>query len=344
MAGSPYLTGAHMNADSGNPCNYPYITAANATYCGNGSAGGTTTNGGTVNNLGRIDIAVAPSDPNTIYAQVGSIDWNSDSSGSGGGGCAGGAGCQLGAWYSTNGGTTWNFMTGSAGGSLQQCGSSGNANSTNAGDYPQNWYDQGVAVDPNDPTRVFFQTHEIWFATQTGTVWYNTTCAYNQTGLGMHADEHAMAYVPGSSSILVTGGDGSVAGTTNANATTLNTTRPTWFHMLNGIISVEFYAGDISGNFATSSNPQVVAGAQDNGPSSATFSGSPTGPVQWQMGLGGDGFSGQIDPMGTGPSQAQGNHADDRRRGCQSTVHDRLAGLHIPNGGSERHGSGYAQQ
>ena len=36
VTGSPYLTGALMNAGSGVPCNYPYQTAGNATYCGNG--------------------------------------------------------------------------------------------------------------------------------------------------------------------------------------------------------------------------------------------------------------------------------------------------------------------
>ncbi len=119
VSGSPYLTGALMNAGSGVPCNYPYLTGttANATYCGNGTTGGSTTNGGTVNNLGRIDIAVAPSNPNVIYAQVGSINWNSAS------GCGGVDGCQLGAWASTDGGNTWSFMTGSAGGSLAACAS-----------------------------------------------------------------------------------------------------------------------------------------------------------------------------------------------------------------------------
>ena len=67
VTGSPYLTGALMNAGSGVPCNYPYQTAGNATYCGNGATGGSTTNGGTVNNLGRIDIAVAPSNPQTSF-------------------------------------------------------------------------------------------------------------------------------------------------------------------------------------------------------------------------------------------------------------------------------------
>ena len=48
-----------------------------------------------------------------------------------------------------------------------------------AGDYPQNWYDQGVAVDPNNPDRVFFDTFDVWFATRTGTVWNDTTCGYS---------------------------------------------------------------------------------------------------------------------------------------------------------------------
>ena len=115
----------------------------------------------------------------------------------------------------------------------------------------------------------------------------------------MHVDQHALAFVPGSSSILLKGSDGGVFSSSNAN-TAVQGTRNTWVNMDNGINTIEFYSGDISGNFATSANPAAVGGAQDNGPSSVTFSGSPTGPVQWQEGLGGDGFSGQIDPVGTG--------------------------------------------
>lgn len=302
VTGSPYLTGALMNAGSGNACNYPYQTPGNATYCGNGPTGGSTTNGGTVNNLGRIDIAVAPSNPNVIYAQVGSINWNNNN------GCGNTTGCQLGAWASADGGATWQFMTGSAGGSLLACASTGNG-SSGAGDYPQNWYDQGIIVDPNDPDRVFFDTFEVWLANRTGTAWYDTTCGYNGSSLAnhvVHVDQHALAFVNGSSDILLAGNDGGVHGTNNASVTALNTARPTWFNMDTGFNTIEFYSGDISGNFATSANPSAVGGAQDNGPSSVMFSGSPTQAVQWQMGLGGDGFSGLIDPMGTGSTQAQG--------------------------------------
>jgi hypothetical protein len=301
VTGSPYLTGALMNAGSGNSCNYP-LTGGNATYCGNGAAGGSTTNGGTVDNLGRIDIGVAPSNPLVIYAQVQSINWNNNTN------CGNTNGCQLGAWVSQDGGNSWTFMAGSAGGSLLGCASSGGGSSGSA-DYPQNWYDQGVNVDPNNSSRVFFDTFEVWLANASGTAWYDLTCGYNGTSSAnhvVHVDQHALAFVNGSSDILLVGNDGGVHATLNASTAVLNTTRPTWMNQDGGINAIEFYSGDISGNFATSANPSAVGGAQDNGPSSAMFSGQPTGGVQWQMGLGGDGFSGLIDPMGTGSTQAQG--------------------------------------
>ncbi|MEY2531807.1 MAG: hypothetical protein QOI96_1892, partial [Verrucomicrobiota bacterium] len=122
---------------------------------------------------------------------------------------------------------------------------------------------------------------------------------YGPSNNGVHVDQHALAFVPGSSSILLAGNDGGVHGATNANLVT-GGTDPTWFNMDTGLNTIEFYSGDISGNFATSANPQASGGAQDNGASSVSFAGYPTGPAQWQMGLGGDGFSGQIDPVGTG--------------------------------------------
>ena len=81
-----------------------------------------------------------------------------------------------------------------------------------------------------------------------------------------------------------------------------------------GLNTIEFYSGDISGNFANCSRTRgAVGGAQDNGPSSVTFRAAPTGPVQWQMGLGGDGFSGRIDPVGTGPGNSAFRGQQQRR-------------------------------
>lgn len=275
VTGSAYTTGAPMNAGSGNP----YV------------------NVNTGDQLGRIELGIAPSNPNYIYAQVQSIAPNNNN------GCGNANGCQIGVWASTDGGDSWAFMQGSQGGALRDC--------TNAqGDYPQNWYDQAVAVDPNNPDRVFISTFDVWFATRTGTTFNDTTCGYSYSGSAgpVHVDQHALAFLPGSSSMLLIGNDGGAHATTNADMTT-SLVDPTWFNMDTGLNTIEFYSGDISGNFANSPSPMAVGGAQDNGPSSVTFTGSPTGPAQWQLGTGGDGFSGQIDPRGTTCTQAQGTIA-----------------------------------
>jgi len=292
---------------AGNGNGFRYQSTATSAYPANANmnagSGTAYVNSSTGNQLGRIDMAVAPTNVNVIYAQVGSITANNNS------GCGNTAGCQLGVWVTTNGGTSWSFMGGSTGFSLKRCGGGAQAGT---GDYPQNWYDQAVAVDPNNADRVFISTFDVWFATRTGSAFNNVTCGYSYSGSAgpVHTDQHALAFVPGSSSILVLGNDGGMHGSTNAN-TASSSQDPTWFNMDTGLNTIEFYSGDISGNFDTAASPQASGGAQDNGPSSATFSGSPTGPVQWQMGLGGDGFYSRIDPVGTGTSLRfwQGNNS-----------------------------------
>jgi len=293
-SGCPNFTSIAGNANG-------FIYGAAATYPANANmnagSGAAYVNSTTGNQLGRVDIAVAPSNPNVVYAQVQSITPNSNSGGASGG-CAGANGCQLGAWVSTNGGTSWTFMTGTAGNSMLACASSG-AGSSGAGDYPQNWYDQGIAVDPNNADRVFFDTYEVWLATRTGSAWYDVTCGYaGPSPHPVHVDQHALAFVPGRSDILLAGNDGGVHGTINANAAVLNTTRPTWFNMDTGFNTIEFYNGDISANFATDAAPKAGGGAQDNMDSFVYFGATPTGPVQWQGNVGGDGFFVRIDGKG----------------------------------------------
>src|SRR5438477_9980987 len=78
-----------------------------------------------------------------------------------------------------------------------------------------------------------------------------------------------------------------------------------------GLNTIEFYSGDISGNFLNAASPQASGGAQDNGSSSITFAGAPSGPVLWQLGVGGDGLYSRIDTVGTGTSLLfwQGNNS-----------------------------------
>ncbi|HET7529697.1 MAG TPA: hypothetical protein VFJ98_01935 [Mycobacteriales bacterium] len=265
VGGSPYATGAAMNAASGTP--YSSTTAGDQ--------------------IGRVEIAVAPSDPDVIYAQVMSLAPNSDS------GCGNAQGCQLGVWASTDGGTSWSFLAGSAGGSLRDCHGL-------SGDYPQNWYDQALAVDPTNPDRVFVSTFDVWFATRTGTSFNDISCGYSYQPAAagvVHVDQHALVTVPGVPGLLLAGNDGGVHAATNADTAT-STVDPSWLNLDAGLNDIEFYSGDISAGFATSAAPVAVGGAQDNGSSSVTFTGSPTGPVGWQMGMGGDGFVARLDPVG----------------------------------------------
>src|SRR5688572_11792378 len=288
---------------SGCPTDFASIATNANGWTGQNAGSGTAYGGaGVGNQLGRIDMAVAPSDSNYIYAQVQAITPNSNT------GCGNTNGCQLGAYRTTDGGATWTEIISARGDLLRDC-------EGGDGDYPQNWYDQGLAVDPNNPNRVFFDTFDIWFwdgstPASAALPWNNLTCGYNTVNNGVHVDQHALAFVPGSSSILLAGNDGGVHGTTNANVVT-SATDATWFDMNGGFNTIEFYSGDISGNFANSATPQANGGAQDNGSMSVTFSGSPTGPMQWQMGKGGDGFYARIDPVGTGSSLRffQGNNS-----------------------------------
>ena len=159
LSGSPYVAGSLMNAGTGSP----YVSPTSG------------------NQLGRIDIAVAPSNPNYIYAQVSSIAVNDS---------CGASGCQLGVWSTIDGGTTWNFVAGSSGPSLTNSASGGTqgvgSDFAGSGDYNQNWYDQGLTVDPNDPDRIFVDTYDTWLATRTGTDFYNVTCGYTGSALSNH--------------------------------------------------------------------------------------------------------------------------------------------------------------
>lgn len=213
------------------------------------------------NTLGRVDLAMAPSNNQVLYAQVQAIPTRG----------------QLGVWRTTNGGLTWEMRSGPSG--LTGC----------DGDYVQNWYDQGMAVDPNNPDILFLDTHDIWKSTNGGTIFTDITCGY-AGGTSVHVDQHALAFVPGSSSVMLAGSDGGAYVTTNANAVT-----PTFTQINDTLDTIEFYSGDITANFATSATPGINAGAQDNGSSVFVWSGNP-GPAMWQLRNGGDGMYARIEP------------------------------------------------
>jgi len=216
------------------------------------------------NVLGRVDIGISPSNPDVIYAQVASIPTRG----------------QLGVWRTTDGGATWQQRSTSTG--LTGCN----------GDYPQNWYDQGVSVDPNDPDTLYISTVDAFRSTDGGTTFVDITCGYQ--GGNVHVDHHARAYLAGSSSQLLLGSDGGVFYSANADAANPNDV--TFIPINDSISTIEFYAGDITADFANSANPGIVGGAQDNGSSVFVWSGQP-GPANWTVRWGGDGMFARIEPV-----------------------------------------------
>ena len=219
------------------------------------------------NTLGRVELAMAPSNNAVLYAEVQAIT-------SGGGTIQGGL---LGVWRTTDGGGTWQKRSGPTG--LGGC----------DGDSGQNWYNQAIAVDPNNPDIVFMSTIDIYKSVNGGTNFANITCGY-AGGTSVHVDQHALAFVPGSSSVLLAGSDGGAYVSSNATAGT-----PTFVHTNDTLSTIEFYSGDITAGFATSATPAINAGAQDNGSSVFVWSGNP-GPAMWQVRNGGDGMFARIEP------------------------------------------------
>jgi len=261
------------------------------------------------NKLGRIEMAIAPSDPQILYAEVQAVDPQENCGALQVLGVVGSPaiarGCFLGLWRTANGGTSWtkvadhttmDFLGGTT--TAGPCGE----------DTPQMWYDMGLAVDPNNPDALFLDAIDIWKSNDGGKTLTDISCGYysglNPIGAPVHVDNHVLAYQPGSSSNLLAGNDGGIYVSNNAvnapQGTLTGVNNPPTFKDVNLTMNtIEFYGGDISANFATSTNPFIVGGAQDNGSSYGQFGPGATCPAQgcqWSQRIGGDGFFARIEP------------------------------------------------
>ena len=241
---------------SGCPASWTLLANNWPANTGNGVAGAT--------QLGRLELAAAPSDPQTLYAMVSSTDLSAG---------------VLGIWKTTDGGTTW--------------ARTGTDNSFPGGAGGQMWYDAGITVSPSDPDIVFASCIDLFRSNNGGSSFINLTGAYS--GGPVHPDNHARAFVGGDANKILNGNDGGIyyidnaltaTGYNNANWIALNDTLPT----------IEMYYGDITANFATSSSAGATAGFQDNGSASVVFNAAP-GPTAWQGTNGGDGIVSRIEPI-----------------------------------------------
>jgi hypothetical protein len=219
------------------------------------------------NTMGRIELAMAPSNPDVIYAQVATSYLNQTNQ-------------QLGVWKTTNGGSSWTMISGPSG--------PGGCDGPGA----QSWYNQIMAVDPNNSDVLYMGTIDQFRSTNGGTSFTNVSCGY-AGGSDLHVDQHALAYVGGSSSVLLVGNDGGIYVTLNADAANVNSVV---FNQLNDSVStLELYSGDITNNFSYAAQPGANAGAQDNGSSTYVWTSGIPGPAMWQLRTGGDGMFARIE-------------------------------------------------
>ena len=218
-----------------------------------------TGNGAPNTSRGRLELAVAPSDPMTLYAMFTNVSTRG----------------ILGIYKTTNGGDAW-----------APTGAPGNPGS-------QMWYDAGLTVSPTDPNVLFVSTVDLFRSSDGGANYVNLTDAYG--GGPVHPDNHARAIVGGNANKVLNGNDGGIYYVDNA-LTATGSGNANWIPLNDTLPTIEVYHGDITANFATSSNAGVNAGFQDNGSATAVFSGAP-GPQAWNSTYGGDGIVSRIEPV-----------------------------------------------
>jgi hypothetical protein len=245
---------------SGCPANWTLLNNGWPANTGNGTPGGT--------NIGRIELAVAPSDASVLYAMAGSSAVLGDG--------------VIGVWKTSNGGDSWTQVAQPANVSANGC-----ANATAGGG--QMWYDARLTVSPTDPNVVIMSAVDMFRSTNGGASFTDVTCGYS--GGNVHVDHHASAFVGNDPNRLLLGSDGGVWYSANASAT-----NPSFIPLNNTINTIEFYSGDITANFANSSTPGISGGAQDNGSNTRIWSGSPVADG-WNTRLGGDGIYTRIEPV-----------------------------------------------
>jgi hypothetical protein len=183
-------------------------------------------------NFGRTSLSICRSNPSVVYAGVSN----------------GASSSITGLYKSTDGGLTWSLKS-----TTNYVGSQG-------------WYDNVVAVHPDDPATVYAAGFDIHKSTNSG-----TSLPAVSTG-SVHVDQHAIAFDPSDPKVVYFGCDGGIYKTTDNGTTFLDLNK--------GFLTTQFYPG-----FANAFDDSSIAmgGLQDNG--TLKYTGSPNWTAVW----GGDG-------------------------------------------------------
>lgn len=184
----------------------------------------------------RLEIAVSPSDPNTVYVV---------------GQSTGGGSYDIALFVkSTDGGATWNDV--SIPNNQEHENGNGNAGHFTRG---QAFYDLILQVSPSDANIVYTGGIDLHKTTNGGTSWSPISHWWGGYGLpNVHADQHAIVFRPGNSNYIVFGNDGGIYVSEDAGTS--------YSHRNSGYNVTQFYSCAVH---PEAGNNYFLAGAQDNG-------------------------------------------------------------------------------
>lgn len=255
--------------------------------------------------MGRVALAIAPSNQDVIYALSASIEENGNYSNGG----------LYKLFRSTDSGNNWStrvantsdvklntlLLTNPVIATLVEC----NYDSANSY-FNQGWYDNTIAVDPIDSDIVWVGGIDLFRSNDGGKNWGIASYWWLDPNFPEynHADHHTIVFHPNyngtSNTTMFTGNDGGVHRTTNAraevatgsNATCSNSgTNVHWKALNNNYGVTQFYHG-----VSYPGGMQYFGGTQDNGTLRGTDA---TGSEEWIEILGGDGGYVAVDPSNT---------------------------------------------
>src|SRR5215212_1038544 len=259
--------------------------------------------------MGRTSLAIAPSNPDVIYALAASnapglngiyeqgllAVYRSDRGG------------VAGSWEArvTNNDPTFlntMLLTNVSSAAARVCSAQGST----AIPGTMGWYNNVIAVDPRDPNRVWAAGVEWFRSDDGGRNWGLASYGYGGAGsFYAHSDQHAITFHPNydgdGNQIALIGNDGGIYRTTNARAATSNGSQAActggqpiqvaWTTLNRGYGVTQFYHGT-----PFPDGTQYLAGAQDNN----TLLGSDAaGPDGWKPVFGGDGGFSAVHPTQT---------------------------------------------
>src|SRR3954469_18701733 len=132
-------------------------------------------------------------------------------------------------------------------------------------------YDNVVEVDPSNPN-IVYAAGEYNYSFELGGIYRSMDGGANWKTLGidLHPDFHALAFQPGQANHIVIGNDGGVwdsatrGGRLNDGYEDLDTDRPTWNDLNNGLSITQFDSIDYA-NAAQGNGDIFYGGTQDNG-------------------------------------------------------------------------------